>query len=209
TCLETGSRLGKGKDSRPKVDRGPDGRARYAWRADTPAVGPAEQAKLVREGVLKADEGLLALQDAETGKPVLAHTGTVTSNAYRKRWVLVCVEQFGSSFLGEVWFAEADTPLGPWAYARKVATHDRYSFYNPKQHPYFDKEGGRVIFFEGTYTHTFSGNLEQTPRYDYNQVLYKLDLDDPRLALPVPIYALDGPEKLDRFGPVHNLPSGR
>ncbi len=42
-----------------------------------------------------------------------------------------------------------------------------------------------MIFFEGTYSITFSGNKGQpTPRYDYNQVLYKLDLDDPRLKLP-------------------------
>ena len=52
----------------------------------------------------------------------------------------------------------------------------------------FDKEGGRIIFFEGTYTTTFSGNPDPTPRYDYNQVMYQLDLSDPRLALPVAIY---------------------
>ena len=67
-------------------------------------------------------------------------------------------------------------------------THDKYSFYNPKQHPMFDKDGGRIIFFEGTYTTTFSGNQDPTPRYDYNQVMYQLDLSDPRLALPVAIY---------------------
>lgn len=27
-----------------------------------------------------------------------------------------------------------------------------------------------------------SGNTRPTPRYDYNQILYRLDLDDPRLA---------------------------
>ena len=79
--------------------------------------------------------------------------------------------------------------LGPWVYARKIVTHDKYSFYNPKQHPMFDKDGGRIIFFEGTYTTTFSGNPDPTPRYDYNQVMYQLDLSDPRLALPVAIYA--------------------
>ena len=41
-------------------------------------------------------------------------------------------------------------------YARKIVTHERYSFYNPKQHPFFDKEMGRIIYFEGTYAHTFS-----------------------------------------------------
>mgnify|MGYP000007466878 CR=1 FL=1 len=28
----------------------------------------------------------------------------------------------------------------------------------------------------------FSGNPRKTPRYDYNQILYRLDLDDPKLA---------------------------
>ena len=36
-----------------------------------------------------------------------------------------------------------------------------------------------MIFFEGTYTTTFSGNDDPTPRYDYNQVMYRLDLADP------------------------------
>jgi hypothetical protein len=94
----------------------------------------------------------------------------------------------GSSFLGEVWYTEADTPLGPWVYARKIVTHDNYSFYNPKHHSIFDQEGGRIIYFEGTYSTTFSGTKDPTPRYDYNQVMYQLDLSDERLALPVPIY---------------------
>jgi len=73
---------------------------------------------------------------------------------------------------------------GPWRYAVKVATHDRMSFYNPKQHPAFAKDGGKVIYFEGTYTHDFSGNPDTTPRYEYNQVMYRLDLADARLRLP-------------------------
>ena len=125
-----------------------------------------------------------------TGKTVLAHGGSVAWNEYRRRWIMIAVEMMGSSFLGEVWYAEADTPLGPWVYARKIVTHDDYSFYNPKHHPMFDQEGGRVIYFEGTYTTTFSGNKDPTPRYDYNQVMYQLDLSDERLALPVPIYAV-------------------
>lgn len=191
TCLETGSRLPIAKEKgapAPRIDRGPDGRARYSWRADTPALGPAEQAGLVKDGLLEPDEALLALRDVATGKAVTAHGGTVSWNASRKRWVLLTVEVFGSSLLGEVWLAEADTPLGPWVYARKIVSHDKYSFYNPRHHPYFDKEGGRVVFFEGTYTTTFSGNDDPTPRYDYNQIMYKLDLADPRLNLPVPVY---------------------
>jgi hypothetical protein len=74
----------------------------------------------------------------------------------------------------------------------KVASHEKYSFYNPKQHPMFDQDGGRRIYFEGTYTHTFSSGPETaTPRYDYNQLMYRLDLSDPRLALPRPVPGTD------------------
>ena len=50
-----------------------------------------------------------------------------------------------------------------------------------------------MIYFEGTYASTFSGNPVRTPLYDYNQIMYRLDLDDPRLNLPVPV-AVDGVE---------------
>ncbi len=50
-----------------------------------------------------------------------------------------------------------------------------------------------MIYFDGTYANTFAGNPDQTPRYDYNLIMYRLDLGDPRLALPVAIYrAADG-----------------
>jgi hypothetical protein len=143
---------------------------------------------LIAARELKPEESLLQLQDPETGKPVYAHSGSVYWNQHRRRWIMITVEAGGTSPLGEVRYAEADAPVGPWVYARKIATHDRYSFYNPKQDPMFDKDDGRVIFFEGTYSNSFSGNPNPTPRYDYNQIMYKLDLADPRLVLPVPIY---------------------
>jgi hypothetical protein len=112
-------------------------------------------------------------------------------NAYRSAWSLIVLEAGGqSSYLGEVWYAEADRPEGPWIYARKVVTHDKYSFYNPRLHPYFAKDGGRVLYFEATYTQSFSGNPDRTPRYDYNQIMYRLDLSDSRMNLPRPIVGL-------------------
>jgi hypothetical protein len=187
TCLEPGSTV-----DHPRIARAADGRPEYAWRPDTPVVGPAEQPKLVRSGALREDEVLLALRDVETGKPILAHNGCTYWNPYKKRWIAIFTQSFGTSMLGEIWFAEADAPVGPWVYARKILTHDKYSFYNPKHHPEFNMEGGRVIFFEGTYTTSFSGNPVATPRYDYNQIMYKLDLADPRLNLPVPVYDVSG-----------------
>jgi hypothetical protein len=183
TCLKEGSSLDK-----PEIDRDDEGRVDYQWRKGTPPVGPREQAKLIQQGHLKPHEGLLQLRDVQTGKPVMAHAGSVCWNDYRNRFVLVVCELYGTSLLGETWYAEADSPLGPWVYATKIVTHDKYSFYNPKQHPMFDQEGGRRIFFEGTYTHTFSGNEHRTPRYEYNQIMYRLDLADERLALPVAMY---------------------
>ncbi len=179
TCLKEGSRV-----DRVQLDRAEDGALRHRWRKNTPPLGLQAQAKLVKAGTLKPEEAAPRLRDVETGKPLMAHRASVYWNQYRRRWVMIATETFGTSMLGEVWYAEADTPEGPWTYARKIVTHEKYSFYNPKQHPMFDKDGGRIIFFEGTYTNTFSGNPDQTPRYNYNQVMYKLDLSDPRLALP-------------------------
>ncbi|MCC2669650.1 MAG: hypothetical protein K0Q72_2121 [Armatimonadetes bacterium] len=177
TCLREGSRVDAGQ-----VDRDAAGVVRYAWRLRTPPVDPEAQEVLIRKGVLKREEALFRFRDPDGGKPVVIHRGTVTWNAYRKRWIMIATEIGGTSHLGEVWYSEAENPLGPWEFARKIATHRRYSFYNPAQHPEFDQEGGRLIYFEGTYTNSFSGNPDQTPRYDYNQVMYRLDLSDPRLA---------------------------
>lgn len=112
-----------------------------------------------------------------TNSPVKHHHGCVAWNPWRKRWLTVFTQNGGkSSALGEIWIGEAPTPEGPWREALQVVTHDRYSFYNPKWHPYWNEEGGRIVYFEGTYTATFSGNPHPTPRYDYNQILYRLDL---------------------------------
>src|SRR5262249_25582691 len=198
SCLKDGTKVHEAK-----FDRDEQGRMRYAWRKNTPALGPGEEARLIKAGKLTRSEARAQLYDRDSGQVVLAHAGSVYFNEYRKRWGMITVQSGGTSFLGEVWYAEADTPLGPWAYAVKVVTHDHYSFYNPKQHPMFDKDGGRVIFFEGTYTHTFSGNPTATPRYDYNQIMYRLDLADARLALPAAMYDTSEngvPDKFSRTG---------
>lgn len=171
TPLREGSRLAE-----PVLDRDSAGKVRYAWRKNTPPVSGEAQEKLIQQGKLRREEALLRLDDPDTGKPVVIHAGTVNWNEYRKRWIMIATEIGGTSLLGEVWYAEADQPQGPWLNPRKVVTHNRYSFYNPVHHPEFDQQGGKLIYFEGTYTSEFSGNPEQTPRYDYNQMMYRLDL---------------------------------
>lgn len=187
TCLKAGS-----DPDNPQFDRAADGSLRFAWKSGTPPLVGKLRQRLVREQKLRSEEGLIQLRDVETGSSIAAHGGSVYFNPYRNRWIAIILESFGTSLLGELWYAEADTPLGPWVYARKIVTHEKYSFYNPKQHPMFDQREGRTIYFEGTYTNMFSGNPDQTPRYNYNQIMYRLDLDDPRLNLPVAIYETTG-----------------
>ena len=121
---------------------------------------------------------------AAEGQPVRPHTGSIAWNPFRKRWVTVFMESFGKpSVFGELWYAEADAPTGPWGKAVKVLTHENYTFYNPQLHPEFAPPDSPILIFEGTYTTEFAnGHPQQTPRYDYNQMLYRLDLDDPALA---------------------------
>ena len=157
------------------------GQVQYGWRQYAEPVDGAREKRLLDSGQLKVDEAHFLPIDVDTDKPVTMHRGSVRWNSYRQRWVMIAVQQAGSSYLGEVWYAEALEPTGPWRRAKKIVTHDRYSFYNPVHHPFFDQDGGRLIYFEGTYSQTFSGNPVATPRYDYNQVMYRLDLSDPRL----------------------------
>jgi hypothetical protein len=196
TSLSPGG--GRGGDEQ-RVDVGGGDRP-WRWVSYGDLVADEALGRGMINEALRRDKQDVNLYDVGSGKKVSPHGGSVYYNEYRRRWVMIFVQQYGeSSFLGEAWYAEADTPVGPWAYARKIATHNKYSFYNPMQHPYFDQDRGRMIYFEGTYTYTFSGSEENaTPRYDYNQIMYRLNLDDRRLVLPVPVY-----EVSDRQGGVN------
>ncbi|HEX7011049.1 MAG TPA: hypothetical protein VF184_13785 [Phycisphaeraceae bacterium] len=181
TCVAPGQAY-EGKNTR--LDRDEHGRLCWSWKANAAYMDAMRQRELIQAGAMSADEAWLNTRDVESGEPVLLHSGSVRWNAYRQAWVMIAVQIEGSSMLGEVWFAQANQPEGPWPWARKVVSHDRYSFYNPVHHAFFDQEGGRVIYFEGTYSAAFSGAPAPTPRYDYNQIMYRLDLADPRLNPP-------------------------
>ena len=159
------------------------GSGKYAWQREAGPTTQADEIRLLRAGKMKPDAARYAFRDAK-GRAVEIHGASIGFNAYRKRWLLIGVERDpkgAPSHLGEVWYAEADAPTGPWRRAVKIASHPRYSFYNPRHHAFLDADGGRVIYFEGTYTHTFSGNPTPVPRYEYNQLMYRLDLADERL----------------------------
>jgi hypothetical protein len=122
------------------------------------------------------------LRTADGGEEIEPAAGSMAWNAYRGRWVTVFQQRTGDfRKQGEVWYAEADAPTGPWGPAVNVLSHDNYTFYNPRLHQDLSDPNSPILLFEGTYTATFSDRPEPTPRYDYNQVLYRLDLDDAAL----------------------------
>ena len=163
----------------------------WRWQTEFPPAGSREERAWAKAGRLApADARFLPADAADPADParrVTLHSGSVGRNAYRDRWVLIAGEidgrgdDGGPSHLGEVWYAEADAPTGPFGVAVKIASHDRQSFYNVARFPFLDRDGGKTVFFEGTFARDFSGNPEAVPRYEYNQLLYRLDLDAPAL----------------------------
>ena len=98
----------------------------FRWIASDRLLDAAagDRAALMK-AIVKEKQATCNLIDIESGKPVTPHGGTVYWNDYRDKWVMIAVQQGGTtSYLGEVWYAEADTPVGPWRYARKVVTHE-------------------------------------------------------------------------------------
>ena len=166
-----------------------DGKLDWRWESGPPTT-QNEEARWLKAGLITAEEARYLPEDSEkSGRVVIIHNGTVNWNTHRQRWILIgneIAQDKGSpSFLGEMWYSESESPQGPWKKAVKIATHHKQSFYNPYHHPYFDAEGGRIIYFEGTYTNTFT-EASATPRYNYNQMLYRLDLDHPSLKAVFP-----------------------
>jgi hypothetical protein len=183
---EVFSAFGEARSS--SLQREGDARLSYAFRNDARATS-AEAVSAAGLPKSQSLEGHLA--DAQTGAALKqAGEGGQAFSPWRGRFVRVFQQLGGiSSFAGEVWYAEADTPLGPWVYAQKLVTHDRYTFYTPWIHTSFEQGQARFLYFEGSYTTALAGDdVTATPRYERNQIMYRLDLDDTRLRLPVAVY---------------------
>jgi hypothetical protein len=166
------------ESARPRRDA--MGALDWRWQQGPPVTQQIEH-RWLRSRLIKADEARFLPRDvSEPTRPVVMHSGTTRWNAHLNRWVMVAVEFTGDakspSSLGEVWYSEADSPQGPWQRGVKVVTHHKQTFYNPCHHDFFDQQGGRLIYFEGTYCNTFTAS-PPTQRYNYNQVMYRLDLD--------------------------------
>lgn len=179
TCLEVGAPFDAKK---PRLVRNSDGKLHYAWRKNTAVIDAQRQRQLEEQGHLKPGEGWIQTVDLDADRRIVLHRGSVRWNEYLNRWVMIANEIGGeTSNLGEVYFLTSTSIPGRWEKAKRIVTHDKYSFYNPVQHDFLDQDGGRHIYFDGTYTRMFSATEHPTPRYDYNTIMYRLDLADPRL----------------------------
>ena len=128
-------------------------------------------------------EAPATLAPADGGKAVKLHGGSVAWHPWRRRWVTIFTQAGGEgSFLGDLWYAEARGPRGPWGPAVRVLRHENYTFYNPRIHAMWADAASPALIFEGTFTREFADRPPAVPRFDYNQVMYRLDLDEPALA---------------------------
>lgn len=170
------------------LERDSKNRLVNGWKKNAQPITPKLERTLLQKGLIQRSEAITLLSEPSSDKEskqekiLQLASGSVAWNPFRNKWIMIAVQSWGSSMLGEIWYAESDRIEGPWKNPTKIVTHQNYSFYNPRHHSYFDTHGGRVIYFEGTYTKMFSGTKIGTPRYDYNQIMYKLDLSRMKLA---------------------------
>lgn len=169
------------------LDRDAAGRLRYAWKHNAFPLTPQQEHELLEAGKLSPDETRLLPHDFHDPNTIIVlHNGSTHYNAFRKTWITIATRFGGKSMLGEIYFTEAVSPDAPRMQAVEVASHDPFTFYNPIHHPFFDSPDGRTIYFEGTFTTTFSAAPAPIPRYDYNQLMYSLDLADIPFPPPTP-----------------------
>jgi hypothetical protein len=170
---------------------GADGAASYAWRT---GASLTTAAALASAG-LGADQSLDDhVTDPVTGAHIASLSTAGTWNARRGRFVRILEQSGGtSSAAGEIWYLEGDTPMGPWVYARQILTHTAYGLLSPWVHWDLGQTDDRFVLFEGTYSKRLEAQEAPiVPRYDSNQMMYRLDVDDARLAVPLPVYDLGG-----------------
>ncbi|MDR1478657.1 MAG: hypothetical protein LBJ00_06915 [Planctomycetaceae bacterium] len=123
------------------------------------------------------------LLSASDNSPIIPHSGSIAWNTFRQCWVTVFTQKFGKpTAFGEVWYAESDEPTGHWGNAVKILSHGNYTFYNPCIHAESFSQDSQILLFEGTFAAMFADNPPLVPRYDYTQILYRLDLNDSALA---------------------------
>ena len=95
-------------------------------------------------------------------------------NTFRNGWIMIGSSLATDSSPGEVWYAEAATITGPWT---NVVPLTGLGLGGIAQLSALQQENGRYVYFEGTLE-----GVDKVPRYQDNQLMYRLDLKDQRLV---------------------------
>lgn len=153
------------------------------WQTTKPPVTQTNEQSMIAAKQIKKEEAQMQMQDFSGGGTVIVSSADVAWNAYRKRWVMVASGSAGRGAAEHaLWYAESDKPEGPWKLALKVADEAGTSLDNPCLHPFFDQDGGRWIYFETTVSGSAGPMAMRVPRYEQNQMMFRLDLSEERLA---------------------------
>ena len=172
--------------------------------------GPAQEAAAIAAGHLASSDARMQVTDSKTGKPIggTLSRGSVNWNAFRNRYVLIADRHDAhpsdkTSRYGEIYYCESDAIVGPWTECTVVATHawTGSSCYNPLQLAWLDEGGGKVVYFACTWTSMSSGGPGHSdrackfanyggigcavavPRYEYNNLVFRLDVEDMLAAM--------------------------
>ncbi len=149
------------------------------WQQSREPLTQAVEARLIQQRKFTASGARCQLVDAVTEKPVAIQDGSVEWSVSRKCWIMIARGVVEEASSGDVWYAEASRVTGPWSKAVQVATHGGgMSFSSVMQHAALVQESGRFIYFEGTCFRP----ADPLPRYEGNSLMYRLDLNDERLA---------------------------
>ncbi len=174
SCLATGTAYVRGA---VVLDKGSGGSLIWGWKKNTTPLNDQQWSEMVADGLVDQSQAWnwMTVKGSPSSHIQVA-CASACYNPYRNKWSMIIGQSFGTSFLGEIWYSEADNPEGPWTSAVKIITHNNYTMYNVYLHQDLMQENGRYLYFEGTYTNTYTNNPDITPRYNYNQIMYRLDL---------------------------------
>jgi hypothetical protein len=144
---------------------------KVGWQSVAPPMSRSDENRWRSKGVINDDESRLTPVDSALGTSLTLTSGSVSWNEFRKAWITIAGQSDGS-----VWYLEAGSISGPWQKAVQIATHTNAGFESVQMVDGMEQQDQRVIYFMGTYRDA------GMPRYDGNQLMYRLDLRDPRLA---------------------------
>jgi len=141
---------------------------KYTWQQSRPPMSQREESTWIAEGSISQPR--TQVRDHNSQKPVPVQESSIEWNPHHRCYVMIA-----SSVDGDVWFCESRHLEGPWENAIRIISAEPGRCSSPVQHPFMNQDGGRIIWFE---TALLDSGL---PRYDRNELMHRLDLDDPRL----------------------------